>query len=106
MTTADGVLDEAKAKLSKRELSKCQIAKFEFPQIRRVYATQMDKGKVSMVISEDANYFAGSTEGNQKTFKVMIHDAEPEQLKKMCQMIEQQIDERKKKIEEREIKGD
>ncbi len=36
---------------------------------------------MSMIVSEDANYFAGNNEANMKTFKVMIHDGDPEMLK-------------------------
>jgi len=46
------VVDDARAKVMKRELEKQTVVKFEFPQIRRVYANMMAQGKVTMVISE------------------------------------------------------
>ncbi len=44
------VVDEAK--MTKRELQKQQLIKFEFTQIRRVYASMMNMGKVTLVVSE------------------------------------------------------
>jgi hypothetical protein len=75
----DGVVDEARTKLTKRELAKQQIVRFEFAQVRRVYANMMAQGKVTMVVSESEDRIQ-----EEKTFKVMINGAEPAELKRFC----------------------
>ena len=97
------VVDEAKAKLSKKELKHNEIVTFSFNQIKRVYAAQMGLGKVSLVVAEDES---GLNVKTTKVFTVMIHDAEPEQLKRFCSTIESLINDRKLQLEEREKKGD
>jgi hypothetical protein len=96
----DGVVDEARAKLTKRELAKQQIVRFEFGQVRRVYANMMAQGKVTLVISESEE----PRPDLEKTFKVMINGAEPAELKRFCQAIEEEMKIRKEKKEEREQK--
>lgn len=59
----------------------------------------MDKGKVSLVVAEDETCL--NTQ-NQRVFKVLIHDGNPEMLKKFCTTIEELMNERKLKLEERE----
>jgi hypothetical protein len=95
----DGIVDDTRVKLTKKELSKQLLVKFDFPQIRKVYATMMQQGKVTLVVSEDPD--APSSDA-QKTFKVMINGGEPAELKRMCQVIEEEMKARREKKEERD----
>lgn len=56
----------------------------------------MSNGKVTLIISEDESCL---NPDNQKTFKIFIHDADREQLKKFCQTIETLMKERKEKLD-------
>ncbi len=55
----------------------------------------MAQGKITMVISE-------SEEQNDKTFKVMINGADPAELKRFCQAMEEEMKEKREKKEERD----
>ncbi|CDW75808.1 UNKNOWN [Stylonychia lemnae] len=72
-----GIIDDSYQKLSKKELKNNQLAIFEYFYIKQIYAQFMDKGKLSMVVQDPQN--------REKEFKVMVHDAPPEMLKKFCQ---------------------
>ena len=51
----DGIVDEQKLKMTKKELQKNQIVAFEFPYVKTVFASQLDKGKVTMLIQDSLN---------------------------------------------------
>jgi len=95
-------LKEGSEKMTPRELKANEILTFEFPQLRRVYASQMDRGKITMVVAEDDSGLQVKT---TKCFSLHVHDVEPEQLRRFCKLFEELIEERRKKLDEREKKG-
>lgn len=80
-----------------KEMSKKVLFKFEFAQIKRIYASKLDEGKVTVIVAEEA--------GVEKEAKVMVRvvgRSEIEGLKKWLKVIEEEMEKGKAKREERE----
>jgi hypothetical protein len=99
-TAFNGVLDENRLKLGKKDLKRQEMVTFEFPQIKAIYASNLSQGKISLVISEEL-----AVPNNEKTFKVFIHDVDVALLKRFLELMETLMKERREKIAEREKQG-
>ena len=88
----EGMMDEERLRLSKQDLKKNEIVKFECQHVKAIYTSMISQGKIGIVIEDPDN--------QQRQVKVLVHDANPDMLKRFCSMLDTLVKDRKAKQDE------